>query len=104
MEAVSDRDLVGFNKKSSVEVNDRAAEVLKKNNVVNLAHFLTRQDFEEEDFERVFQYVDSRDIWAPFCTILTPLPGTQLFEEKRAELLTVDFGRSDQAGDVHGFR
>jgi len=100
IEAVSDEDLAGFNKKTSIDINDKAVEVLKDNGVINLAHFLIRQDFGEEDFERVFRYVDSRDIWAPFYTILTPLPGTQFFEEKRGELLTEDFDLFDLAHSV----
>jgi hypothetical protein len=51
---------------------------------------MVRPDFTVEQFESLFEYVNSLSIMIPLFTILTPLPGTQLYKAYKDKLLTTD--------------
>ena len=61
------------------------------NGIVSTGIFLVRPDFDEQDFEELYEYILDLGIAVPLVTILTPLPGTELFRARRHELLTEDF-------------
>src|SRR6185436_1175792 len=52
--------------------------------------FMVRPEFEEKDFELLWQTINELGVAIPLVTILTPLPGTQLYKAKKDELLTDD--------------
>ena len=41
------------------------------------------------------EYVESMDLRQPVFCILTPLPGTVLYEERKADIITNDYGKYD---------
>lgn len=53
--------------------------------------FIVDPDFTQEDFQQLKQYRESRGIIYPQFTILTPLPGTDLYERRKGELVTQDY-------------
>ena len=57
--------------------------------------FLVDPDWTEDDFKRLHGYVREKEITHTQFTILTPLPGTQLYQQRRAELLTGDYSCFD---------
>ena len=52
---------------------------------------MVRPDFEKKDFEDLYDYIIDLGIAMPLVTIQTPLPATELWRERRDELLTEDF-------------
>lgn len=89
LEAVDNTEMDSLNKRSSVETNERALEILRKCGVGVSAGFVVLPDFTEKDFERIDRYVNARpSIVLAELTPLTPLPGTELYTEYRANLLT----------------
>ena len=94
-EVISDDDLKKFNKQNTLENNEKTITILKKNGVLNIAHFLIRQDFNIKDFDELRRYVDKHDIWMPIFPVLTPLPGTDLWTEEKHRLLTDTFDLFD---------
>ena len=94
-EVISDDDLKKFNKQNTLENNEKTIAILKKNGVLNIAHFLIRQDFNINDFDELRRYVDKHDIWMPIFPVLTPLPGTDLWTEEKHRLLTDTFDLFD---------
>lgn len=89
LEAVEDSELGTLNKRSSVETNERALEILHRCGVGVSAGFVVLPDFTEQDFERIDRYVKARpNIVLTELTPLTPLPGTDLHHEYREKLLT----------------
>lgn len=95
IEVISDEDLKKFKKQNTLENNEKTIEILKKNGVSNIAHFLIRQEFDTKDFDELWRYVDDHDMWTPLFPILTPLPGTELWEKDKDRLLTDTFDLFD---------
>lgn len=91
----SDETLRNVNKKNTAKVNDEAIRILHDNGVIIWGAFIADPDWTEDDFKRLREYVDSREITHTQFTVLTPLPGSQLWRQKRAELLTEDYGCYD---------
>lgn len=77
-------------KRNTVEKNKRAAEVLRELGIFSTGIFMVRQDFDEQDFDKLYAHINELGIALPLVAILTPLPGTQLYRARRHELLTED--------------
>jgi len=80
-EAISDDQLRTYGKRNQVAVNEKAAKILEDINVRFSAYFLIEPDFEKADFEKISQYVMDRNLVRPRFVVLTPLPGTELFDQ-----------------------
>lgn len=89
-ESNDDDNLAALRKKSSWQKNMRANEVLRENGVLSTGIFMVRADWTKEQFQLLYDYVNSLDIGIPLFTILTPLPGTQLYRAYKDKLLTTD--------------
>jgi radical SAM superfamily enzyme YgiQ (UPF0313 family) len=81
VEAVKDGDLESLNKGTSVQINNEAIRILQRLGIGNAAHFIVNPDYTEEDFNLLFKYVSDMDLFQVVFTVLTPLPGTELYEE-----------------------
>jgi len=99
-EKIQDDALASINKKNSVENNEKALEILRSLDIDVWASFIVDPDYEKEDFERLRQYVIDHRIETPTFSVLTPLPGTHLFEEKEENLTTKDYDFFDIAHAV----
>jgi len=82
--------LEALRKKSTRDANLRAAEILRELGIISTGIFMVRPDFEERDFDLLYQTINEMGIAIPLITVLTPLPGTQLFRQREHELLTRD--------------
>ncbi|KKL77658.1 hypothetical protein LCGC14_2032670, partial [marine sediment metagenome] len=87
----SDRMLQAVNKRNSSEVNDEAIRILQDHGVVIWGAFLVDPDWTVDDFTDLREYVRSRNITHTQFTVLTPLPGTQLYRDRQADLITNDY-------------
>ena len=82
LEAIDDSRIQEVNKKTSVEINEQAIEILAKNGIVISAGFLVMPDYTESDFKRINDYVKRHpNIALTELTPLTPLPGTGFHHE-----------------------
>ena len=82
--------LEGLNKRSTLEANKQAAKILRDNGVISTGIFMVRPEFEQADFDALYDYILELRVAIPLVTILTPLPGTEMWRKKRDELLTED--------------
>jgi radical SAM superfamily enzyme YgiQ (UPF0313 family) len=89
-ETNSDEGLEELRKRSRVEKNHRAAEILRGHGVWTTGIFMARPDFDEADFQELYDGINQIGASAPLVTILTPLPGTELHRATRDQLLTDD--------------
>jgi radical SAM superfamily enzyme YgiQ (UPF0313 family) len=87
LESFQDKRLSGFNKGSTVDLQNRAIEILKANRIRVRAYFIVDPDFTRDDFRALLDYVEREEITEPMFSILTPLPGTDLFEQSRERLV-----------------
>ena len=90
-ESFKDEDLKKLNKRNTVTKNTEAARILKANGVDIVGYFMVDPSYTEEDFGRLIEYVHYLDIDQPIFVILTPFPGTKLYEEVKDQLLTDNY-------------
>lgn len=87
LESFKQKDLDNFNKKSSVEIAEKACEILKKYNIELHASAIVGEDWDKEDFKNFsswlhtikYRYIN----FMPLC----PLPGTKLWDKYKDNLL-----------------
>jgi hopanoid C-3 methylase len=89
-ESNDDDNLASLRKKSTWEKNQRANQVMQDAGIFFTGIFMVRADWTHEQFEQLYEYVNSLTIGIPLFTILTPLPGTQLYRAYKDKLLTTD--------------
>lgn len=95
LEGGSDKMLKGVGKSCTIDTNNRAIKILQDNGVIIWGAFIVDPDWMKDDFKRLHDYVQEHQITHTQFTILTPLPGTQLYRERRSELLTNDYSSFD---------
>lgn len=89
-ETNDEESLVELRKKSNKDKNVRAAEVLRANGIVSTGIFLARPEFDEQDFRDLYSGINSLGVGMPIVTILTPLPGTEMYKRRQQDLITDD--------------
>ncbi|NTW24526.1 MAG: hypothetical protein HGA37_07500 [Lentimicrobium sp.] len=91
-EGIESTRLNELNKKNTESNNARAAEILNSIGIPFRPHFLIEPGFEKEDFTRILNYVSAHKLKSPIFPILTPIPGTQYFNEVKDKIfLSYDF-------------
>jgi len=90
LESFKDEELKSLNKRCTVEKNNQAIEILHKNKVDPLGAFIIQPYYKKKDFEAILKYMDEMKIFYHELTILTPLPGTEFYDEVKSKLLFSD--------------
>jgi len=80
-----------LNKHNSVQNNEAALKILRAHGMEIIAAFIIDPSFQEKDFRRLRQYILDRRLYSPSLTILTPLPGTELFARVKEKLVTTNY-------------
>jgi radical SAM superfamily enzyme YgiQ (UPF0313 family) len=95
LECFRDEDLRSINKGSTLDDNQRAVNILRDLGIQIWPSFIVRQEFSLTDFSAYRQYV--RDLGINFAgfAMLTPLPGTEFYEEVRNRLTTDNYDLYD---------
>ena len=93
LESFQDKDLIDYNKKTSISTNNQAILILKKLDIHILAHLMVRPEYTIKDFDQLYKYVNENNLFRPAFPVLTPLPGTELYEEtfNMFEITNFDF-------------
>ena len=86
LEAASDEKLAGVVKDAGVSSSIEAARISRDLRYGVTGNFLVDPDWNEEDFRQLWDFVARHGFQRAGYTILTPLPGTELFEKHRALL------------------
>jgi radical SAM superfamily enzyme YgiQ (UPF0313 family) len=81
IESFKDEDLKDYNKKTTVEINNDAIRILKKLGININAHIMVRSTYTDEDFQHLLKYVNEKSLFQLSFPVLTPLPGTELYEQ-----------------------
>lgn len=99
-EKVEDSGLNRLRKENLVKNNTTSLSILKGLNIDVWASFIVDPEFGEEDFQRLKDYIIKNRIKTPTFAVLTPLPGTELFEDLKERLTTRDYNLYDIAHAV----
>jgi len=87
LESGTEEELRKYNKKSTVDINERAVMVLKKYGVECYGTFITGIDWDRNDFNNLYRWIRKLDIKFINLQPFTPLPGTEIFEEYKDKLI-----------------
>ena len=90
MESFSDSKLRAMNKGITIDHQEQAVQILRELGITLYASFVVDPDFAKEDFKALTRYVRRLKLQHASFSILTPLPGTQMWADKQAELLPYD--------------
>jgi radical SAM superfamily enzyme YgiQ (UPF0313 family) len=90
LESISDQTLKKIKKNSTVAKKDEAIRILKKLGIGINAHFLVNPEFSIQDFQDLYEYVKNRHLYRAAYPVLTPLPGTELYEEVKHSMVIKD--------------
>lgn len=81
LEAVTDEGLAAVNKKNSASNNERALAILEELGVGYTPNFIVEPAWDHEDFARLREWVSRTGAYNSGFSILTPLPGTDLWSQ-----------------------
>jgi radical SAM superfamily enzyme YgiQ (UPF0313 family) len=95
LEFFKDEDLQYINKGSTVENNREAVKILQANGVEIYASFMVRPEFTKEYFKSFKDYCRGLALSFPTFSVLTPLPGTDFYEEVKEKLITRNYDLFD---------
>jgi radical SAM superfamily enzyme YgiQ (UPF0313 family) len=100
IESIDDEELSALNKKTSVTINNEAIQILKRLGIFIDAHFIVNPDFTVDNFERLFRYVTEKCLFRNTFAVLTPLPGTDLYDDTVDRLAIRDYDYFDLVHSV----
>lgn len=95
LEAIDDRGLDAVHKKNSAANNERAIEILKGLGVGFTPNFIVDPDWDHQDFARLRDWIERMGAFNSGFSVLTPLPGTDLWNDARERLTTDDWEMFD---------
>ncbi len=83
LEAATDTGLDGLQKDAEIGMTLKGAEVARSYRYGVTGNFLVDPDWEKQDFEALWHFVAEHGFQRSGFTLLTPLPGTELFERMK---------------------
>jgi len=86
-EEIEDIGLRGFNKRTTADINTRAINILHENGINIIGDFIVSPEYEETDFDKLSDYVGKHKIELPGFSVLTPLPGTPIYEQFKEQII-----------------
>ncbi len=83
LEAATNEGLKGLVKDATVAQTAEGIDVARRLGYGVTGNFVIDPDWGEEDFRRLWEFVERFELYQAGFTILTPLPGTEYFEQMR---------------------
>jgi radical SAM superfamily enzyme YgiQ (UPF0313 family) len=99
-EAFRQSELDAMHKSNTVRANNEAAHILNENGVHVWGAFIVDPAWDVDDFTQLIDYVKTLHIGFPQFTVMTPLPGTEIFPQQRAALTQTQHHLFDLAHPV----
>jgi len=95
LESVTDEGLAAVNKKNKACNNVKAIELLKEMGVGFTPNFIVDPNWDHEDFTRLREWISEMGAYNSGFSILTPLPGTDLWNTAKMDVTTNDWEMYD---------
>jgi len=91
MESFRDAELADMNKRTTAATNEAAVRICNEAGINVNGQFIVNPDYSAADFRELARYVKRIHVSHPTYSVLTPLPGTDLFDQERDNLTTTDY-------------
>jgi radical SAM superfamily enzyme YgiQ (UPF0313 family) len=91
LEKIDDEGLKSVKKHTKAGMNEKALDIVNSLGIRPMATFIVDPGWGEEEFEKLKRYVAEHKLSTPSFTILTPLPGTEVYDERKNDLLTRNY-------------
>ncbi len=100
LEAIDDDGLSSVNKKNKAATNNRAVEICQELDIGYSPNFIVDPDWDREHFRKLRDWVSRTGAYNSGFSILTPLPGTDLWNDAKTRIDTPDWELFDIAHTV----
>lgn len=88
LESVTDEGLRAVNKKNTADNNVQAINILKELGVGFTPNFIVDPNWDRDDFKRLRDWIETMGAYNAGFSILTPLPGTDLWDAAKRNVTT----------------
>jgi radical SAM superfamily enzyme YgiQ (UPF0313 family) len=95
LESVTDEGLKAVNKKNTADNNVQAINILKDLGVGFTPNFIVDPSWDRDDFQRLRDWIDKMGAYNSGFSILTPLPGTDLWDAAKKNVQTHEWEMFD---------
>jgi radical SAM superfamily enzyme YgiQ (UPF0313 family) len=95
LEAATNEGLAGLVKDTTVDRTTEGIAVARELGYGVTGNFVIDPAWQEEDFQRLWDFVDRHRLGCAGFTVLTPLPGTAYFDALRHRIRAVEWGQFD---------
>ncbi|MGE0638639.1 MAG: radical SAM protein [Thermoanaerobaculia bacterium] len=95
LESITDEGLERVNKKNTAANNENAIGILKELGVGFTPNFIVDPAWDHEDFARLREWISRTGAYNSGFSVLTPLPGTDLWREASSKVTTDDWEMFD---------
>ena len=89
-ESLDDDELAAYHKGAKTAQTEAAVRLFHSLGVKVRANFIVSPSYGEDDFDRLAHSVSWLGVDMPSFSVLTPLPGTDLYDDTRSELVSDD--------------
>jgi radical SAM superfamily enzyme YgiQ (UPF0313 family) len=95
LESVTDEGLKAVNKKNTADNNVQAINILKDLGVGFTPNFIVDPSWDRDDFKRLRDWIEKMGAYNSGFSILTPLPGTDLWDTASRQVTTHEWEMYD---------
>jgi radical SAM superfamily enzyme YgiQ (UPF0313 family) len=95
LESVTDAGLKAVNKKNTADNNVKAIKILQQLGVGFSPNFIVDPAWTRDDFKRLRDWIDETGAYNSGFSVLTPLPGTDLWDTVKEQVTTHDWEMYD---------
>ena len=89
-EDAADDRLKSYQKQYSGRIVDEAIDILHELGIVIVGDFIASPQYVQDDFEKLENFIVSHRIEIPVLSVLTPIPGTPLYDEMKKDIVISD--------------
>jgi radical SAM superfamily enzyme YgiQ (UPF0313 family) len=95
LEKIDDAGLASVNKNNTAANNERALEILADLGVGYTPNFIVDPSWERSDFDKLKRWIDKTGAYNSGFSVLTPLPGTDLWDTAKQRVNTQNWEMYD---------
>jgi radical SAM superfamily enzyme YgiQ (UPF0313 family) len=95
VESFRDAELADMNKRTTAATNEEAIRICREHGVNVNGQFIVNPNYTRQDFRELARYIHRIKVSHPTYSVLTPLPGTDLYDEERERITVTDYNLFD---------